>query len=510
MHRPAGYSELIRRYGIDAIPNWHGSVVADGAIRRVNSTRAGVEEIFPSNYWPGEELGAHLEFALKYDGTNLGILATLFEVIDEEEFLAYVRSKPVGKYARRLWFLYEFLRGVALPIADIKTGNYIDLLDANGYYTSNPGCRVRRQRIINNLLGDSRFCPTVRRTNLLADFEAARLDDQCRDILSNYPQELLNRALQYFYLKETKSSFAIEHITPSSTRTVRFIALLQLADTEDFCTKTKLIEAQNQIVEPRFREADYRTNQNYVGEAVAWQQEKVHFVSPKPEDLSDLMEGLVASAQLMTESRLQAVIQAAAISYGFVFLHPFEDGNGRIHRFLIHNILACRGFALKGMLFPISPSMLQHLDDYDNSLEAFSRPLLAFVDYTMDQEGRMRVLNDTARWYRYIDMTPQAESLFGFVKTTIQEELVEELDFLAHYDQAKKTTSEIVDMPDRLVDLFIRFCLQNNGRLAKRKRSTHFDFLSDEEISEMEEAVRASYRVKTETSVDQSDNPTKH
>lgn len=497
--RPAGYSELIDRYKLDVIPNWHLSLVTNRTMRRVSATGGVVEEIFPSNYWPGEELGDHLEFALKYDGINPAILASLFEAVDAEDLLVYVRSKPVGKYARRLWFLYEFLKGVSLPLDDVKTGNYVDLLDANKYYTLTPGRRVRRQRIHNNLLGDSRFCPTIRRTKTLKDFEAARLADRCRDVVSGYPPGLLKRALNYFYLKETKSSFEIEHITPSSTRTERFIALLQSADRESFCKKTKLIEAQNQIVEPRFREIDYRTNQNYVGEAVAWQQEQVHFVSPKPGDLPDLMEGLIAANQLMTEGGLQAVVQAAAVAYGFVFLHPFEDGNGRIHRFLIHNILACRGFTPKGILFPISASMHQHITDYDNSFEVFSRPLLALAEYSLDEEGRMTVLNDTARWYRYIDMTPQAEALFRFIERTIDKELTEELAFLAHYDKTKEAISEIVDMPDQRIDLLIRFCLQNDGRLAARKRASHFSFLSDEEISRMEEAVQASHGSETET-----------
>jgi hypothetical protein len=497
--RPAGYAELIDRYELDVIPNWHLSLVTNSAIRCVSAKRGVAEEIFPSTYWPGEGLGDHLEFALKYDGTNPAILASLFEAVEAEDLLAYVRSKPTGKYVRRLWFLYEFLTGVSLPLDDLKTGNYIDLLDADQYYTVTPGRKVRRQRIHNNLLGDSRFCPTIRRTKTLQDFEAARLADRCRDVVSGYAPGLLKRALSYFYLKETKSSFEIEHIMPSSTRTERFIALLQLADREDFCKKTKLVEAQNQVVEPRFRESDYRSNQNYVGEAVAWQQEKVHFVSPKPEDLPGLMEGLIAANQLMTEGGLPAVVHAAAAAYGFVFLHPFEDGNGRIHRFLIHNILARRGFTPEGILFPVSASMLQHMTDYDNSLEAFSRPLLALVEYSLDEEGRMTVLNDTSRWYRYIDMTPQAEALFWFIERTIDEELAGELAFLAHYDNTKEAISEIVDMPDRLIDLFIRFCLQNNGRLSARKRASHFSFLSDEEVSRMEQAVQASYGSDTRT-----------
>jgi hypothetical protein len=105
----------------------------------------------------------------------------------------------------------------------------------------------------------------------------------------------------------------------------------------------------------------------------------------------------------------------------------------------------------------------------------------------------MTVQNDTAGWYRCIDMTPQAEALFRFIAETIDTELVKELAFLANYDQTKKAVQEIVDMPDRRIDLFIQSCLQNNGRLSAPKRSTHFDFLSDMEVARMEEAVRSAY-----------------
>lgn len=65
---------------------------------------------------------------------------------------------------------------------------------------------------------------------------------------------------------------------------------------------------------------------------------------------------------------------------------------------------------------------------------------------------------------------------------TIDAELVEELSFLAKDDGTKKAVRNIADIPDRLLDLFIRFCLQNNGRLSENKHGSCPDGKGDTNI----------------------------
>ena len=84
--RLAGYAALIERYDLNVIPNWHRSLVTARGIHRIDSDGGVIEEVYPSKYWPGDTLGGQLEFALKYDGTNLGILASLFQKAVEEDF----------------------------------------------------------------------------------------------------------------------------------------------------------------------------------------------------------------------------------------------------------------------------------------------------------------------------------------------------------------------------------------------------------------------------------------
>ncbi len=490
--RPAGYAALIRMFGIAAPPNWHESMVAEGGMHGVLVAGDVVRETYTSRYWPGDELGDHLEFALKYDGVNLAVLALVFAAAGAPRITACIKSKPTGKYSRRIWYLYELITGDRLPLDDIKKCGYVDLLDPSVYFTAVPATRVRRQCVNDNLPGDGRFCPLVRRTEAIQRFIATDFPSQCRRAAAGYSPALLKRALGYLYTKETRSSFAIEHVKPEANRTEMFIALLQHAERDNFCQKPQLVELQNRIVDPRFAARDYRRIQNYVGESVGKGRQQIHFVCPKPDDLPDLMAGLIAAHDRMEAAEFNPVIHAAAIAWGFVFLHPFEDGNGRVHRFLIHNILARRKYIPDGLMLPVSAAMLREPNAYDASLEMFSKPLLPLVQYTLDETGRMEVHGDTAVWYRFIDMTPQVEALFVFIDQTIETDLVAELNFLVKYDHARQAIGAIVDMPDRLTDLFIRFCLQNHGRLSAAKQSGHFAFLTDDEIRHMEQAVQAA------------------
>ncbi|MEO8373538.1 MAG: Fic family protein, partial [Candidatus Solibacter sp.] len=188
------------------------------------------------------------------------------------------------------------------------------------------------------------------------------------------------------------------------------------------------------------------------------------------------------------------MVSAAALAFGFVYAHPFTDGNGRIHRYLIHHVLAARGFSPGGLVFPVSAAILERVDAYRAALEDYSKRLLPLIEWEPTVEGNVRVLSDTADYYRFFDATPHAEFLYGCVRQTIEEDLPRETDFLARYDRFRAATERIVDMPERTIDMLFRFLRQNSGRLSKRGREREFEKLTEEEAAALEAAYDETFR----------------
>jgi hypothetical protein len=190
------------------------------------------------------------------------------------------------------------------------------------------------------------------------------------------------------------------------------------------------------------------------------------------------------------KGRIDPVVTAAAIAFGFVYIHPFEDGNGRIHRWLIHHALAEAGYNPPGVVFPVSAAILRRIAEYRSVLESYSRPLLPMIEWRVTESHNIEVLNDTVDYYRYFDATPHAEFLYRCVSETVDRDLPFEVAYLEAHVRFGEAVQRLVDMPDRTLDLLHRFLKQGGGRLSGRARAGEFRALTDSEVRRIEELFR--------------------
>lgn len=433
---------------------------------------------------------SNLLFALREEGVNLEVLKAFFKKVDISEVTNLIQEHPTGARHRRIWMLYEKLTDNRLDIPDISTGNYIDLVDPM-FQLAEPAKsahRERRYRVYNNLVGDFRFSPYVRLTPEMESLSAVKLKAKSDRLLKEYPSELIYRAVQYMFVKETRSSFAIERETPTQKRMESFLAVLR--DVPDVpVTEEMLVSIQNRIVDSRYAQQIWRSDQVYVGETMTPGYEKVHCIGVRPQDLAGVMDALLSMVNKWIEKKeIDALVLTAVVSFAFVFIHPFDDGNGRLHRYLMHYILSRLGFTPPEFIFPISAVLLKKTMEYDKMLESFSRRLMTVIEYDIDGDGEVKVLKESADFYRYIDYTPIVTRFLSIMDETIQTEWKVELDYLKSYDRIRKRMREIVDMPDKKANQFIMFVRNNNGVLSNAKRNK-FGELTDVEIHALEKVI---------------------
>jgi hypothetical protein len=462
--------------------------------KSVIKTDAPVEEYFPRSYWPTDDPLSHLEFALKYEPLNFDLLEQIFRQMPAPTIEAFLHKAPSSKHHRKIGFLYEFLTGRVLTTA--VTGNYVPLVDPQKYFTGK-ALKVPRWRVIDNLLGGAGCCPLVRRTPEIESKLKRDWPKEIRKITQNADARLWARAVNYLYLKETKASFAIEREEVTPSRSERFVALLASSGrvtNETVLDEARLAELQGQIVDPRYAASGYRKEQNYVGQTLPGFQEKVHYICPPPSLVRTLMAGLRTFC--LRGRELPAPVRAAVVSFGFVYVHPFLDGNGRLHRLLLHEMLAMDGYTEKEVVLPFSAAMLRDPQSYDRVLESFSKTVVARVRYHLDRVGSMTLENarDSEGVWRYPDLTAHVEYVLELIEATVTRDLPDELAMLGKLDRLASRIKAVVDMPSAKLNLMLALLGENNGRLSKRKRTSHFNELTEKEIAEIETAFSEVFR----------------
>lgn len=442
--------------------------------------------VFPPTYQPEDTLYKQLVFALKYEGVNMLFFKFLFAKLSREDVIQTLKIEPTGQYSRKIWFLYEWMTGDILPFPDMQMKNFVPLVDEEIQFAIE-GKRSSRQRILNNLPGTPGFCPMIYKTSKLEQFISAETQSQRIAYIDSIHKDVMQRAASFLLLKDSKASFTIEGENPGPNRALRWGRAIGEAGKHPL-TREELLRLQQIIIESkRFTKMGFRKEGGYVGDRDRTTGDPIpDHISAKWQDLDGLIDGLIRTWQLLEREKFDPVLSAAVIAFGFVFIHPFYDGNGRLHRYLIHHILARMNFTQQGVVFPISASILDKINDYRIVLEDFSHPVLELIDWEVTPDHNVLVQNDTIDYYRYFDATRQAEFLVDCVLDTTQRIIPEEVSYILKYDEFKRYIDNRFEMPDKLVDTLVRFLEQSNGSLSNRARSKEFSKLKDKEVIEIE------------------------
>lgn len=406
-----------------------------------------------------------------------------------------INSEPTSQYSRRIWFLYEWLIGDTLEVPDLKTGTYVEIVNPKLQYAG-ASINSTRHRVKNNLPGTVAFCPMIRKTERIESFIARDLSGLIEKGLDGRDKDLIRRTAAFLLLKDSKASFAIEGEYPPSIRARNWGKAIGEAGKKQLSLEE--IERLQHIVigAKKLSNMGLRTEEGFIGEHDRETLSPLpDHISAKVADLPSLMKGLLEANNLLQASGYDAVLAATTVAFGFVFIHPFSDGNGRIHRYIIHHILIRMGYTKRGMIFPVSAAILNRIDAYQSTLESYSSQRIDLIKWEPTKDHNVRILNDTIDLYRYYDLTAQAEFLYECVAETIEQIIPAELDYLEKYDRMTRYINSYLSLPDTKADLLIKLLNQNKGKLSNNKREKEFGHFTEEEVSEIEENFQFIFEI---------------
>ncbi|MBD5803192.1 Fic family protein [Aromatoleum evansii] len=265
------------------------------------------------------------------------------------------------------------------------------------------------------------------------------------------------------------------------------MALLQQAHENIELTEQYLSDLQSSTLSnPYDRAACFRHEQNWLRGASS-----VTYVPPAPDLLTSLMPAFMAMANGLSK-QIDPIVAASVESFGFVFLHPYMDGNGRLSRFQFHHALCQSGQLEPGLLLPVSIAMKRHEEQYLLALQSFSKPARKLWDVTWIDEDQFAFdFKGQPSIYRYWDATPCVEFGFRMAEEALNVDLRHETEFLASFDRISRAVNEEFDLRSNDQHLLIGWALQNGGAISKKRRKQLIERVPAEAFEFIEALVKA-------------------
>lgn len=209
-----------------------------------------------------------------------------------------------------------------------------------------------------------------------------------------------------------------------------------------------------------------------------------------------LLAGLTKSLERTLHQ--PSIVRAAVASFGFVYVHPMADGNGRISRFLVNAVLRRDGAVPAPFILPISATITHDQRErvgYEQTLERLSKPLMhrfagryRFSTEVGCEDGirsnfHFDAYDNALPVWRYPDLTGQVEYLGNVIRTSIEREMTNEALYLRNLEFAREAVKNHLEGPNSDIDHIIRSITGNQYRVSGNLRK-RFPQLADQALAD--------------------------
>ena len=124
-----GYAYLVESLGLRARPPSTIAVI-DSSVRGTRTVNGHPEVTqYQTTYRPAPTLLGNLQFALRYEGVNLEVLALLFKKTGRADIEKIIAEQPGSIFARRIGYLYEWLTGEEIEAVVAPRAAYVPVVD---------------------------------------------------------------------------------------------------------------------------------------------------------------------------------------------------------------------------------------------------------------------------------------------------------------------------------------------------------------------------------------------
>jgi hypothetical protein len=155
-------------------------------------------------------------------------------------------------------------------------------------------------------------------------------------------------------------------------------------------------------------------------------------------------------------------------------------------------MLASHDYVPGGAIFPISDIISQNKNEYIRGLEDVTYNITKVCDFDIDEGGYFSVKNNDIDLYRYLDMTPFVETMYGILEKTMDGIVPEILDSARMVRKVKLVIDEHVPyMTNKQKNKYFEVLMgDDEGRLSYDMKRRTFSDIKNEDLTRLQSETK--------------------